>query len=226
MLSIHYGRLPVPALMMVVLFLIAGCALPVREWSILYIPQENVQPVKDAAFIPVEVRVEDLQTAPFASPWSPSYLFSQPAQHYRVKDAAGTIKSAAETELGARGFEIGSGGALVTIQLAHLEATLKTDPWGPTTVRAYLWMRVQVRPQTGKIQYSRDVGGEASQISDAILWHPATRELQGSLADAFRRLFADPAFTAAILATRQQPPAKPVVSPAHISGAFAIASRR
>jgi hypothetical protein len=184
-----------------------------------------VQPIKDADAISVEVRVEDLQAAPSASPWSPLYLVTPPDRYFRVKDPVGTIKSAAETELRARGFKIGAGGPSVTIQLLHFEATLEPDNWGPTTVRAYLSMRVQVRPQTGKVLYSREFGGEGAPISEVFMWHPATHELEQSLSDAFKRLFGDPAFTAAILATHQPPPAKPV-SPGRIAGAFATMSRR
>jgi hypothetical protein len=198
--------------------------MPVWERPIVYVPQENVQPIKDASAIPVEVGVEDLQAAPSLPPWSPLYLFNPPAQHYRVKDAAGTIKSAAEPELRARGFKIGSGGALVTIRLAYLEAILQPDPWGPTKLRAYLSMRVEVRPQTGKVGYSKEVDGEISPREVFFKTHAST-QLQGTLADAVKRLFDDPAFTAAILATRQPAPAKPL-SPGRIAGAFAIMSRR
>jgi hypothetical protein len=227
MLSVRCRRFSTAALTMVVFSIIAGCAIPVPERPISYIPQENVQPVKDADAIPVEVRVEDLEGAPSALPWSPRYLLTRPDLSFRVKDPADTVKGAAETELRARGFTIGSGGALVTIQLVHFEATYEPDPFGMvTTARANLSMRVQVSPPTGKVLYSRDVGGEGTPISGVfMLHHPATHELQGSLSDAFRRLFDDSAFTAAILATRQAPPAKPV-NPGRIAGAFATMSRR
>jgi hypothetical protein len=212
--------------MMFVASFIAGCAIPVPERPISYTPQENVQPVKDAADIPVEVRVEDLEGAPSALPWSPRYLLIPPDRSFRVKDPADTIKGAAETELRARGFKIGGDGALVTIQLAHFEASYEPSFWGPITVRAYLSMRVQVRPQSGKVEYSKEVDGEVSPLEVFFALHPATHQLQGTLADAFKRLFDDPAFTAAILATRQPAPTKPVVSPGRIAGAFATMSRR
>jgi hypothetical protein len=227
MLSARSRRFSTVALTMVVLSLIAGCAIPVPERPISYIPQENVQPVKDADAIPVEVRIEDLEAAPSAIPSSPRYLFTAPDLRFRVKDPADTIKNAAETELRARGFKTGSGGALVRIQLVHFEATYEPDPFGlVTTARANLSMRVQVSPPAGKVLYSKDVGGEGTPVNGVfMLHHPATHELQGSLSDAFKRLFEDPAFTAAILATRQMPPAKPV-SPGRIAGAFATMSRR
>jgi Uncharacterized lipoprotein len=193
----------------VVATFIAGCAISVFERPIIYVPQENVQPTKGADAIPVEVKVEDLQAAPTPSSWSPRYLFTTQDRYFRVKDAADTIERAAETELSARGFKIGSGGALVRIRLTYFEASYEVDPWGPTTVRAFLSMQVQVRPQTGKVLYSREVRGEGAPISEAFMWHPATHELERSLSDALKRLFSDPAFTAAILATRQPPPSKP-----------------
>lgn len=196
-----------------------GCAMSAPELPISYVPQQSAQPIKDADAISVEVKVEDLQ------PETQNY-FLKYNRHFLVKDAADTIKDAAETELKSRGFKIGDGGALVTIQLIHFEGDLDTEPFGlTTTAHGNLIMRVQVRPQTGKVLYSREVGGEGTPMSKVFMWHPATHELEQSLSDAFKRLFNDPAFTAAILATRQTPPAKPV-SPGRIAGAFATMSRR
>jgi hypothetical protein len=196
-----------------------GCAIHAPKLPIAYVPQQSVQPIKDADVVSVQVKVEDLQ---------PETLnhFGESDRHFLVKDAPDTVKEAAETELKSRGFKIGNGGALVTIQLIHFEGDLDTEPFGvTTTAHGDLIMRVQVRPQTGKVLYSRELGGEGAPISKVFMWHPATHELEQSLSDAFKRLFGDPAFTAAILATHQPPPAKPV-SPGRIAGAFATMSRR
>jgi uncharacterized lipoprotein YajG len=212
------------AFVIIVASLIAGCAIPVRERPISYDPQGNVQPTKGADAVSVEVRVEDLQPSETVSSFP--NLFTD-GRRFRVKDAADTIKGAAETELRARGFKIGTGGAVVAIQLVRFEATYEIEPMGvTTTVNAYLSMWVKIQPQTGKVLYSKEVDGEATPLNVTFALHPATHELQGSLEDAFTRLFADPAFTAAILATRQPAPAKPVVSPGRIAGAFATMSRR
>ena len=189
------------------------------ELPISYVPQQSAQPIKNADAVSVEVKVEDLQPQTF------NYFMGNP--HYLVKDAPETIKGAAETELKARGFKIGGGGAIVIIQLGRLEATCETDNFSMyITSRGSLSMRVQVQPQTGKVLYSEMIGGEASpKYAFGWMTKCATPELQGSLSDAFKRLFDDPAFTAAILATRQPPPAKPV-SPGRIADAFATMSRR
>ncbi len=214
--------------------LIAGCASEARKLPITYVPQQNVQAIKGADAVPVEVTVEDLQPYEYASPWESLNPFrpfpEENKTRFHVKDAADTVKAAAETELKARGFKIGSGGALVTIQLAQFAGQLESGgAFGFTaTARGYLSMRVQVRPQTGKVLFSRNVGAEPDPMRGAP-WKlgrlPVTRQLQESLAEVFKGLFADPAFTAAILATRQTPPAKPV-SPGRIAGAFATISRR
>ncbi len=190
--------------------------MPVRERPVTYAAQENPQPVKDADAVPVEVKVEDRQPYETVSPFP--NVFTDGRQ-YRVKDAAQIIKSAAETELKARGFKIGPGGAVVAIQLNHLEAKYRTEPMAmTTTVSAYLATWVNVEPQTGKALYSKEVDGEETPLKVMFALHPGTHQLQGALEDAFKRLFADPAFTAAILAAGQPPSAKPssvqTVSPA------------
>jgi|SRR5271154_2504848 len=180
-----------------------GCALDAPRLPISYSPQQGVRPIKDADAVVVEVRVEDLEPEAFN-------YFAANTMHYQVKDAAVTIKDAAETELKSRGFNIGNGGALVTIQVIHLEGDLDNAAFGPTTTaRGNLLMRVQVSLQTGKVLYSQQIGGEGTPRSGVLMWHPVTHELEQSLSEAFKRLFADPAFTAAILATRPVVPAKP-----------------
>jgi hypothetical protein len=200
---------------------LVGCSTEVRELPITYVPQQNVQAIKGADAVAVEVTVIDLQPAEYGSPWD---------ARFHVKDAAETVKEAAETELKARGFKIGPGGGLVSIQLGRFSGETQTDnSFGFTaTARGYIYMQVQVRPQTGKALFSRNVGAEPDPLSGTpwkLGLHPVTHELQESLAEAFKGLFADPAFTAAILAASKAPPAKPV-SPVRTAGAFAIMSRR
>jgi uncharacterized lipoprotein YajG len=218
------------AIVMLVAFAspIAGCAARVPERPITYIPQTNVQLLKDADTVPVEVKVEDAQPSESISRLA-LFVNRQNELRFRVKDAADTLKTATETELKARGFNLGAGGALITIQMVHFEANYQSeDLVFVTTVRGTLFMRVQVRAQTGKVVFSKDVEDQAAPVSGFFMLHPATHELQESLEEGFRGLFHDPAFTAAILATRQSPapPAKPRVSPGRIAGAFAIMSRR
>ena len=177
-------------------FLLVGCAI--REFPITYVPQQNLVAIKNANAVSVEVKVEDLQPAESMS-WDAVNPISQ-KNDFRVKDASDAVKTAAETELRARGFKIGNGGALVTIQLGRLEA-LCEDDWSGLTALGYVSMRVQVQPQTGKVLYSREIKGEANPLFATFYLRCATPELQGALSDAFRRLFADPVFTTAILAT-------------------------
>lgn len=223
MRSYHRRRFRAAAFVIIVASLIAGCAT-VQEQPISYIPQQSVHPVKDADAIAVEVRVEDLQAAPSGSLWE-SFDPIEQTNYSRAKDPMDTLKGAAETELKARGFRIGSGGALVIVQLGQFEAVVRSDISG-IHASGFLSMRVQVKRQTGKVLYSKLVQGEGPPTSAFLYLDKCfSRELQGSLEDAFTRLFDDPAFTAAILATRQPPPTKPV-SPGRIAGAFATMSRR
>jgi uncharacterized lipoprotein YajG len=207
--------------------LIAGCAMRVPERPIVYTPQANVQLLKDANTVPVEIKVEDLQPSESINRLA-LMAGDRDELRFRVQDAADTLKAATETELKARGFNVGAGGAVITIKMVHFEANYQTEDLGfVTTVRGSLFMRVQVQSQTGKVRYSKDVEDQATPVSGFFMWRPATHELQESLEDAIKGLFDDPAFMAAILAAGQPPPlpAKPV-SPGRIAGAFATMSRR
>jgi uncharacterized lipoprotein YajG len=206
--------------------LLVGCSA--QRLPISYVPQENVQPVKDADAVSVEVQVEDLQPNTFnhlSNILNPLGV-DDSVTPFLVKDAAVTVEQAAESELKARGFRIAAGSSLIAIQVIHFEGDYISGSWQlTTTARANLQMQVQVRSQTGKVLYSREVDGEGDAASGVFVLPPAKRELKGALEDAFKRLFDDQGFTDAILATRQTPPAKPV-SPGRIAGAFATMSRR
>ena len=199
-------------------FLLVGCSIEVRKLPITYVPQQNVQVIKGADAVPVEVTVEDLQPEEYQS------LSDTQARRFHVEDAASIVKEAAETELKARGFKIAGGGALVSIQLDRFAGRIEANgALGLTsTAHGFLSMRVQVRAQSGKVLFSRNVGDEAEPTSGspfALGLHPVTHELQETLEEAFKGLFADSAFTAAILATLQSP-ANPVASPGRIAGRF------
>jgi hypothetical protein len=189
---------------------LVGCGIQAPRLPIAYVPQQNVKPIKDADAVSVEVKVEDLQPELFNDYLS--YPLMPSERQFLVQDAAATIKDATEAELTARGFKIGTGGASITIQLAQFEASYELDPWGKNTARGDLSMWVQVSPQIGMVLYSKNIGGQAVPVRREFLIYQDRNELQGSLEDALKRLFADPEFTAAILATRQPPPqAKPAV---------------
>jgi len=216
-LDIRRGLTPSVAFALV--FLLAGCG-EVEKLPITYLPQQNVQAIKGADAVPVEVTVEDQQPKEYRS------LSETQAQRFHVEDAAGTVKEAAETELKARGFKIAGGGALLSIQLDRFAGRIEgVGVLGLNgTARGFLSMRVQVRAQSGKVLFSRNVGDEAEPISGTpftLGLHPVAHELQETLEEAFKGLFADPAFTTAILATLHPAPAQPVASPGRIAGAFA-----
>lgn len=180
------------------------------KMEVLYTPEQNVQPIKDANATAVEVRVSD------SDPQMLNSLFPNPfateVRHFQVKNAADLIKSAAESELAARGFRSGPGGALVEITLRFFGATGTANQWTlHIEGRAILMERVQVLAPHGKVLYTREVADE-EQFEPGYFHFGATSALTATLSGAMSRLFADPAFTAAILAARQpSPPAKPTL---------------
>ena len=180
-------------------FLIVGCAIPKSPVS--YVPQQNVQAIRGADTVAVEVKVEDLQADPSVSVWD----WLNPVdrkQYIGVKNAADTIKEAAETELRARGFRIGSGDALVTIQLGPFGALVEEGFW-TVSEHGLLATLVQVERPKGKVLYSKVVAGEGDPDRGYVYVRSPKKELEETLADTLKRLFADPRFTAAILATRK-----------------------
>jgi uncharacterized lipoprotein YajG len=142
------------ALVMFAAFLIAGCAIPVRERPIVYVPQENVQPTKSAAVIPVEVKVEDLQPDETFNP-------ATDEKRFRVRDAAKTIKDAVETELRARGFKIDAGGALVAIQLVRFQATY--EQVGSLQIRCALFSGCESRSGRRLARFCIRITSEAKE---------------------------------------------------------------
>ena len=102
-----------------------------QRLPISYVPQENVQPVKDADAVSVEVQVEDLQPNTF----NHFSNFLNPLGDRRyvapflVKDAAETVEQAAESELKARGFRIADGAHLIAIQVIHFEGDYISGSW-------------------------------------------------------------------------------------------------
>ncbi len=161
MRSDRHRRSQAAALFVIVGSVISGCATRVPERPIAYVPQANVQLVKGADRIPVEIKVEDLQ--PSESINRLALMVDRTDElRFRVKEAADTLKAATETELKARGFNIGSGGAVITIKMVHFEANYQSEDLGfVTTVRGSLFMRVQVQSQTGKVVYSKEVEDQA-----------------------------------------------------------------
>lgn len=69
--------------------LIAGCATQVPERAISYIPQANVQLLKDADTVPVEIKVEDLQPSESINGLA-LLVGDEDEKRFRVKDAADT----------------------------------------------------------------------------------------------------------------------------------------
>ena len=92
----------------------------VREFPISYVPQQNVQAINRADAISVEVKIEDFQPDESTRSGTRSIRFHK--SKFSRERRWRYVKGAAETELRARGFKIGTGGALVTVQLDRFEA--------------------------------------------------------------------------------------------------------
>ena len=178
-------------------------SLPV---SLTYAPAPIVQPVPGAEAVHVEVMVQDLrqdkstlgdvktafQEVPIATDDEPSQL----------------LKSAVESELRDRGFELGTGDISVMIDLEgvavedHRSVSLYSID-STNEVRAIVIIGVQVKSHAAAVLYSKIVNGKVAFGSNGTGSSASQRALDYAFDEAVKNLMRDPEFIKALLATRK-----------------------
>jgi uncharacterized lipoprotein YajG len=183
--------------------MIAACAtatVPPFPVSLTYTPDRNAQPVSGSEAVHVEVTVNDLRQE--KNTLGEVSGGPQTVSIFTNDDLAELIKSAIQSELVDRDFELGSGNALVVVDLegisVHRKIGANPSAW------AEVIFKVQVEQKTGAVLYSREVDGTTSLALPHESGSGGSQHaLNSALDDAVQRLMADPAFINALLSTRK-----------------------
>ena len=129
-------------------------------------------------------------------------------------DVSQVIKSGVESELINRGFELGSGNAIIVIDLEEIAVRNKISTYnGDSDARAVALLKSEVKRKTGAVLHSKEISGQVSFVIRDVSESAASQQaLDYALNGAVRNLMADPAFIRAVLSTGK--PFKPAASAA------------
>jgi uncharacterized lipoprotein YajG len=185
-----------------------GKPLPI---SLAYTPEQTVVGVSGAQFVYVDVTVNDKRSAKETVGEFSSDVATRPIVTH--DDLTKLVKSALESELRNRGFELGAGNAVVVVDLNRIEVkrTVKAGSWAnisrpflEISTQAMAIMNVLVKRKTGEVLYSKQISGKASftGTQNETLSSDCQRGLNYALDRLVRNQMAEPAFINALLATR------------------------
>lgn len=177
--------------------LLNGCAFPTQYASLSYVPQTGVSQIAGAGAVGVKVEVNDLRTTQKDRVGSIPGMFNSEAGLILTTDnVPGLVKSAIETELASRGFNLGGSNVLVVAELSifyHQYNDMVATGTGNVT------MSVQVKRADGNAIYAKLVAGEyIAQGLSAASGYDAQTTLDLALRDATAKLFSDQAFIDAL----------------------------
>jgi uncharacterized lipoprotein YajG len=192
--------------------MIVACADKPLPVSFTYIPNRTVQTTSGSESIYIEVTVNDARSVKDNLGEATEGFHSIPLVTH--DDLSEVIKSGVESELVNRGFELGSGNALIVIDLEEIAVRNRISAFsGDSDLRAVALLKSEVRRKTGAVLYSKEISGQVSLVIKDMTISAASQEaLDYALNEAVRNLVADPAFMRAVLATGSL--AKPAASAA------------
>jgi uncharacterized lipoprotein YajG len=187
-----------------------ACADKPLPVSFTYMPDRTVQPTSGAESVYIEVMVSDIR--PIKDTLGEVTAGIRTAQVVTRDDLPEVIKSGVESELINRGFELGSGSALIVIDLEEIAVRNKISTYsGDSHVRAMAILKSEIKRNSGAVLYSKEISGNVSLLIKDMTSSAASQEaLDYALNEAVRKVVADPAFMQALLSTGK--PAKPAAS--------------
>lgn len=193
---IHWSLLAAAAL--------GGCALTPESIHIQYSPAPGTAVLPAAAGVPVTVSVTDLRPDKSRVGTKRNARDVALAPIRAAEDVPATVQRAVETELRARGFGVpGAAGAVqVQLELASFMSRFKVFTVSAEAAADVAFV-VRVPAAGGHGGYERRIAAEGLNTDLQLVTGERAREvLDQALREAIRQLFADPAFTAALLAGR------------------------
>src|SRR5258708_153207 len=194
-----YARISLPALLLVLVATLAGCALTPLSVPVTYQPASNIAPVPGASSVHVHVVGED-QRADKTSVGQ--YGQQSVGTSNNVID---TARDVVQSELQARGFVIDSAPAstIVRVQVQRLSGHFFSSLIF-SSYTAELIMHVEAERPGKAIAYSQS-------FDETDTYHPSAfatvsddfgAALSGALTKGVAKLFDDSAFMAALIAKR------------------------
>lgn len=181
---------------------LCGCAMTPERIQLDYSPAPGTAALPAAAGLPVLVRVADRRLDK-SRVGTKRNAHDLPLAPIYADDVAGTLQRAVEAELQARGFAAPGPAGTVHVQLELDNFMSRFKMWTVSAdVMADVSFAVSVPAAGGG--YARRIAGQSVKTGLPLITAERAREaLDLALRDAVSRLFADPAFTAALLAARQ-----------------------
>jgi len=181
---------------------LGGCALATDDVTLGYEPDKSPPSINGASNAKVAVAITDNRPEPknkisfkinaLGMPMAPILALNDPAQ---------LIAQAVRSELQSRGFQIGSGGSDVTIELANFFSTFKNGFFSGSA-DAVVFITVIVKSADGSVAYNRAITGH-KLLTDVQLASGSNTKLalDAAAKDAVGQLMADAQFIAALLKT-------------------------
>jgi uncharacterized lipoprotein YajG len=187
-----------------VLSLLTGCALTTAQIPLTYIPQSNVSKLSDAKNITVTVVVHDQRDSKDAVGAKKNGFGMDMAPIVATNDVATLLKSAIETELNNRGFNLGTSNAVsVVAELSKFYNDFKVGFWAGDAV-AEVTMNILIKNQDGEIIYSKIISGHGKEPNIQLAsGKNAMLALNAALKDALDKMFNDPDFIPTLLKSKK-----------------------
>ena len=200
-----------------VMFFLTGCALTTDSISLSYVSQANASHIAGAEGVTVAVAVSDQRDAKDCVGHKINGYGQQMAPIVALNDVPGLVKSAIETELQNRGFNLGAARAVsVRVSLNKFSNQFQQHFFSGDAV-AEVTMSVAVNKPDGSPAYLNMISGQGTQPNIQMAGGENARvALDAALQDAMRKLFDDSAFMAALIASGKTAAAAEVATPAPV----------
>jgi uncharacterized lipoprotein len=183
--------------------ILSGCALTTERVELQYNQQPNVSQVTGANAVSVSVQVTDQRQDKSKVSSKKNGFGMEMAPILASEDVAITVKRAIETELRARGFQLGSDTALVQIgtDLTRFYNDHKLGFFSGDAV-AEINMSVTVKSKKGNMFFSRQIVSQGIEANTQLMsGNNARLALNRALENCMKALFDDQAFLTALIAS-------------------------
>ena len=188
---------------------LSGCALTTEQIELNYTPQAGVSKVAGAENVSVNVQVADLRLDRSKVSSKKNGFGMEMAPITATEDVAVTIRKAIETELKARGFQLGSDAALVKVaaDVTRFYNDHKMGFFAGDAV-ADLNMSVTVKSKSGQLLFLKQIIAQGKEANTQLATgNNARLALDRALENGMKMLFEDQTFLSALLAASGSPSA-------------------